>query len=98
MGVRAAHPGSPAERGSRIAVLPTTRLGWWAVGLAAAFFPLVFAAALVPRSAALGVICGLAGGVAAVLALVRGHERAAAVFAAVVPLVVAAGFLFAELL
>lgn len=47
------------------------------LGLAAAFFPLVFAAAVVPRGAALGFVFGLAGGVAALMAIVRDRERAA---------------------
>ena len=54
---------SPVKHRPRITVVPATALGWWAVGLAAAFFPLVFAAALVPTAAALGFVCGLAGGV-----------------------------------
>ena len=98
MGVRVEHPGSPVKRGPRITVLPTTRLGWWAVGLAAAFFPLVFAAGVVPRGAALGFVCGLAGGVAAAVAIVREHERGLVVFAGVVPFVVAAAFMLAEVL
>ena len=52
MSVRVEHPGSPVEHRRRIAVLPTTRRGWWAVGLAAAFFPLVFVGAVVPRGIA----------------------------------------------
>jgi hypothetical protein len=46
MSVGAGHTGRPASR-LRIRILPTTDLGWWAIGLAAAF-PLVFAAAVVP--------------------------------------------------
>ena len=69
-----------------MSLLPTNALGQWAVGLAAAFLPLVFAAALVPRAAALGFVCGLAAGVAALLAIVRDQERALTVFAALVPL------------
>jgi hypothetical protein len=57
MGVRTEHRGTAA---GRISILPTTDLGWWAVGLAAAFFVLVLAAAVVPRGAALGFVCGLA--------------------------------------
>lgn len=98
MGVGVEHPGSPDARAPRIAILPTTRLGWWAVGLAAAFFPLVFAAAVVPRGAALGLVCGLAGGVAASIAIVRDHERAVTVFAAVAPFAVGLTFMVAELI
>lgn len=98
MDLGAEHPGSPVTRGPRIAILPTTRLGWWAVGLAAVFFPLVFAAALIPRGAALGFVCGLAGGVAAAIAIFRDHERAVTVFAAVAPFVIGLAFMLAELI
>ncbi|HEX7255178.1 MAG TPA: hypothetical protein VF236_04560 [Gaiellaceae bacterium] len=97
MSVRAEHPGSRSHR-PRITILPTTDLGWWAVGLAAAFFPLVFVGALVPRGIALGFVCGLAGGVTALVAVARGRERALTVFAAFLPLVVAVAFLLAELI
>jgi hypothetical protein len=90
-------PGQPV-RHSRIRILPTTNLGRWAVGLAAAFFPLVFAAALVPRGAALGFVSGLAGGAAALVAIVRDRERAVTVFAAVAPLFIAVAFVLAELI
>lgn len=73
-------------------------LGRWAVGLAAVFFPLVFATPVVPRVAALGLVCGLAGGVAALIAVVRDRERAVIVFAALAPLVIALAFGLAELI
>ena len=98
MSVGAEHPGSPVKHGSQITVLPTTHLGRLAVGLAVAFFPLVFAASVVPRGAALGVVCGVAGGVAGLTAIVRDRERAATVFAAFVPLAVAVAFVLAELI
>lgn len=98
MSVRAEHPRSPVKHRRRITILPTTNLGRWAVGLATAFFPLVFAAAVVPRGAALGLVCGLAGGVAASIAIVRDHERAVTVFAAVVPFVIGLAFMVAELI
>ena len=60
--------------------------------------PLVFAAGLVPAAAALGFLCGLAGGVAALTAIVRGRERAVSVFAALAPLAVAVAFVLAELI
>lgn len=69
MSVRVERHGSPVKHRPRISFLPTGHLGWWAVGLAAAFFPFVFAAAVVPRVAAIGFVCGLAGGVAALLAI-----------------------------
>jgi hypothetical protein len=98
MSVRVEHPGSPVRHRPRITLLPTTNLGWWAVGLGAAFFPFVFAAAVMPRGAALGFGCGLAGGVAGLMAFVRNGERAVTVLVAVVPLVIAVAFVLAELI
>ena len=95
MSVRVEHHGSPVR--PRITLLPTTRLGWWAVGLAAAF-PFVFAAGVVPRAAAIGFIGALAGGVAALIAIIRDRERALTVFVALVPLVIALAFLLVELI
>ena len=98
MGVRAEQHGSPVKNRPRITILPATHLGWWAVGLTAAFFPLVFAAAVVPRGAAFGFVSGLAGGIVALMAIVRDRERAVTVFAAFVPLAIALGFVLAELI
>jgi hypothetical protein len=98
MSVSSKATGSPAKHRPRIPILPTAPLGWWAVGFAAAFFPLVFAAALVPRAAALGFFCGLAGGLAGLMAIVRYRERAVTVFAALLPLVIAVAFGVAELI
>jgi hypothetical protein len=66
------------------------------VGLGTAFFPLMFTAAVVPRGAMLGFVCGLAGGVAALVSIARDRERALTVFAALLPLVVALAFVLAE--
>ena len=98
MGVRVEDPGSQVEHRPRLTILPTTKLGWWAAGLAAVFFPLVFSAAAVPKAAALGFVCGLAGGAAALTAITRDGERAVTVFAALVPLVVGVGFALGELI
>jgi hypothetical protein len=98
MNVRVEHGGSPVKYRPRITFLPTTHLGWWAVGLAAAFFPFVFAAAVVPRGAAIGFVCGLAGGVAALMATIRDRERALTVFVALAPLVIGVAFLLVELI
>ena len=51
-----------------------------------------------PSGAALGFVCGLAGGVAALMAIVRDRERAVTVFAALAPLVIAVAFALAELI
>jgi hypothetical protein len=52
----------------------------------------------VPRGAALGFVCGLAGGVAAVMAIIHDRERAVTVFAALVPLAIGVAFVLAELI
>lgn len=98
MSVRVEHRGSPIKRRHRITILPTTERGWWAVGLAAGFFAFVFAAALVPRGAAFGFLSGLAGGVVALMAIIRDRERALTVFVALLPVVIALAFLLVELL
>jgi hypothetical protein len=98
MSIRVEHPGSPVRDGRRISFLPATRVGWWAVSLAAAFFPLVFAATVVPIAAALGFVCGLAGGVVALMAIIRDRDRAVTVFAALVPLAVAVAFVLTEVI
>jgi len=98
MSVSSEQPRSPAEGRPRIRLLPTSALGRWAVGLAAAFLPLVFAAALVPRAAALGFASGVAASVAALVAIIRDRERALTVFAALVPVAIAVAFVLAELI
>ena len=98
MGAGADDLRSEGNHRPRITILPTTDLGRWAIGLGAAFFLLVLAAAAVPRGAALGFVCALAGGVAALVAIVRDRERALAVFAAVVPLAIAVAFVLTELI
>ena len=77
--------------------LPSTRLGWYSVGLAATFVILfmINAAVLLPapgivpwREAFVGImllVCGLAGGIAALIALIRCHERSALVWLALLP-------------
>jgi hypothetical protein len=97
MSVRVEHRQSPGRHRPGIAILPTTNLGWWAVGLVAAFFPLVFAAGVFPGAAALGFLCGVAGGMAAITAIVRDHERALTVYAGLVPFLIAIAFAVAQL-
>jgi hypothetical protein len=98
MSAGAQHPRSPVDHGRRLTIWPTTDAGRWAVWLAAAFFPLVFAAALVPRAAALGFACGLAGGIAALVAIVSRRERGVIVFAALVPVVIGVAFALTQLI
>ena len=53
---------------------------------------------LLPGGAALGLACGLLGGILALIAILRRSERAVLVFAAIVPLVLVVTFVLAELL
>ena len=98
MSVRAEQPGSPLKHSRRIAVLPATNLGWWAEGLAGAFIPLVFSATVVPRAAALGFVCGFAGGIAALTTIIREREGAVTVYAALIPLVIGVAFGLSQLI
>ena len=77
--------------------LPGTRLGWYSVGLAAAFVVLfmVNATVFLPapgvvawREALVGIVLllsGIGGGIAALIALVRRHEHSALVWLALLP-------------
>lgn len=98
MGADAERSGSPPANRPRLAVLPTTELGWWAVALAAGFFGFVLAGTVVPRGVGLGFVCGFVGGVAAATAIVRDHERALTVFAAAIPVAIAVAFVLTELI
>ena len=95
MSARADHPGARLNR-PRSRILPTSSLGRWAVGLSSGFFPLVFAATVVPRGAAFGMAFGVSGGAAAVVAMIRDRERALTVFAALLPAAIAVAFVLAE--
>ena len=59
---------------------------------------LVLAWRILPGGALLGFASGIAGGVVALVAIVRRGERAPLVVAAVAPLVLVAAFVLAELL
>ncbi len=52
----------PGRTGHRVVVLPTTKLGRWALALAVSNVVLVLAWSILPGGAALGFACGLAGG------------------------------------
>lgn len=70
----------------RIIRWPSTRLGWWSAALAAANIVLVLAWSILPGGALLGFICGLVGGVLALLAVMRQHERSWLVFLSILSL------------
>lgn len=80
------------------AILPTTRPGTWAAWLAVGYLVLMPAWSVLPGGAALAFASGLAGGVVALVAILRRGERALTVFAAVLPLAFVVLFVAAELL
>ena len=82
-------------RHAHITALPASDLGRWSVALTAAFFALVLAGTVIPRGVALAFACGLAA--AAIVAIVRDHERAVTVFAALVPVAIVVAFFVSEL-
>jgi hypothetical protein len=77
---------------------PNSRLGWWAVGLAAASILLILAWSVLPGGAWLAFICGFAGGVLALIAVIRQHERSWLVFFSILPLFWVLVFILGELL
>lgn len=77
---------------------PTTRLGRWSLVLALGFFVFNFLWRFLPGGASLALLCGLAGGVAGLVAVFRRGERGLAVYATFFPLLAVVGFVLAELL
>ena len=77
--------------------LPSTRLGWWSVGLTSSFVIMfiINASVLLPapgvvpwREAMVGIVlllCGIGGRGAAMIALIRGHDRSWLVWLALLP-------------
>ena len=77
---------------------PHTKLGRWAVGLAASSFVLQFAWSILPGGAWLSFICGLAGGIVALIALIRQHERSWLVYLCILPMLGVFVFFLGEFL
>ena len=92
----AARPGEPAEPGRPHRIAPTTRGGRRAVVLAIVHVALMLWWRVLPGGAGLGLLFGIGAGVLAVLAIVRDHERAWSVFAALLPLILVIGFVLGE--
>lgn len=89
----------PARKRRRFVFWPKTPPGKWAVGLAAVSMALVSSWSLLGRIGGLpGLAFGMAGGIAALVAIFRRGERALTVFVALVPLLIIVFFLVAELL
>lgn len=83
---------------SRFLEKPHTKLGWWAVGLAAASFVLQFAWSILPGGAWLSFLCGLAGGIIALIAIIRQQERSWLVFLSILPMLGVFVFFLGEFL
>lgn len=77
---------------------PATRLGWWAVGLAVASFVLGFLWLFLPGGAILSFLCGLAGGVIALIVIIRQQERSWLVFLSILPMINVFIFIVGEFL
>ncbi len=85
----------------RVPIAPTTPLGRWAVGLSLAGIALLLVFRTLPAGSAVNggpafLALWIAGGVAALLAIVGRGERALLVFATLLPALVTVGFLIAE--
>jgi multisubunit Na+/H+ antiporter MnhB subunit len=77
---------------------PATRLGWWAIGLAVASFLLGFLWLFLPGGALISFLCGLAGGVIALIAIIRQQERSWLVWLSILPMINVFVFVIAEFL
>ena len=88
----------PSGKAHRVHLLPTTSIGWWALGLGGTSMLLLFAAPLInliPGEAGNTAMfatylsafaAGVVGGIAALIAIIRRRERAVTVFLAAMPL------------
>ena len=79
-------------------VRPTTRLGRWAIIVGLGYFLFMPLWSFLPGGAVLAFLCGIAGGVVAIVAVARRGERGLLAYAAIVPLVLVVAFILAELL
>jgi hypothetical protein len=77
---------------------PTTKLGRWSLVLAAGFLVFNVLWRVLPGAVSLALVCGIAGGVAGLVAVFRHGERGVAVYGTFFPLLAVVGFVLAELL
>jgi hypothetical protein len=82
-----------------ISLKPGSKLGWWAIGLAVAYF------VLMPMWSFLGslgawpaFLCGFAGGILGLIAVIRQQERSWLVYLACLPLLLVMIFFLGEFL
>ncbi len=102
-----------ANSGSALLKRPSTRLGWWAVGLAIAFIIMSFINSAVfmrlsenaswrqtilPFYGILMMLCGLAAFVVGLMAFIRSHERSWLVWLTLLPGASALLFVLGEFL
>jgi hypothetical protein len=78
--------------------IPSTQLGGWAVRLAGASIVLILAWSILPGGAMLGFLCGISGGVIALISVIRQHERSWLVFLSILPLLWVFIFILGEFL
>ena len=81
----------------RFFAVPSTQLGRWAVGLAVGSIVLILAWSIL-GGAMLGFLCGIVGGVLALIAVIRQHERSWLVFLSILPLFWVLIFILGEFL
>jgi hypothetical protein len=84
--------------GHAIHVLPTTRLGRRAILVATGYILFMPLWVFLPGGATLALACGVAGGVGAIVAVKRDHERGLLAYLAIIPLVLVVSFILAEFL
>ena len=92
-------PHTPLWR--KVLSLPQTRLGWWAIGLAATFVVLLifgYGGLVLPFYGIVLLLCGLCGGAVGLIAVVGRRERSGFVWLSMVPGLVALAFLIGEFL
>ena len=109
--VSAPPSGQPSRR--RILRWPSTRLGWWSVGLAVAFVILMtinsavfmrlpeditWRVTVLPFYGIFMLLCGLAAGIVGLIAVIRRHERSWLVWLAILPGLFALVFMLGEFL
>jgi len=109
--VSAPPSGQPSRR--RILRWPSTRLGWWSVGLAAAFVILMtinsavfmrlpeditWRVTVLPFYGIFMLLCGLAAGIVGLIAVIRQHERSWLVWLAILPGLFVLVFILGEFL
>jgi hypothetical protein len=82
-----------------ISFKPSTKLGWWSVGLASAYFVLMpmwsFFGSLGAYPAFL---CGFVAGIIGLIAVIKQHERSLLVYLAMIPLLFEVIFILGEFL